>query len=150
MHIRRFASMGLLVLAMTAAVAAQGFKVYPGATKYTPPDTKETKEAMEAVPPGTTTDAYLTGDSFEKVVAFYKTFAKEYSMPRRRTAATTRLPNGQDLKQTFFIFDGADSIVTSRHWAKVQRPFVGSSEMKGMTPQYHDIRDVTEIVFTQK
>lgn len=147
MRTKTFAGVGLLVLAMSVGAAGQGFKVYPGATKYTP-DTKETKEATQTLPPGTTTAVYLTDDSFEKVVAYYKSFAKEYTMPRRRPA--DKLPNGQDLKQTFFIFDGADSIVTSKNWAKVQRPFIGSVEMKDMTPQYHDIRDVTEIGVTQK
>lgn len=56
-----------------------------------------------------------------------------------------KLPNGQEIKRTWFIFDGAEDISTSTSWAMVQRPYIGSVEMKGTTPQYHDIRNVTAI-----
>ena len=54
------------------------------------------------------------------------------------------------MKQAFFIFDGAKDIATSKSWASVQRPCVSSMKMKGMVPEYHDIRNVTAIVVTQK
>jgi hypothetical protein len=66
---------------------------------------------------------------------------------RRAPAA---LPNGQEMKQTFLIFDGAADIMTSRTWAKIQHPFVGSIDFKGGIPAYKDIRDLTEIVVTEK
>jgi hypothetical protein len=144
----KLAGAAVLVLAVTTVVAGQGFKVYPGATKFTPPDTEETREALKALPPGTEAAYYVTNDSFEKVVAFYKGFAKEYTMPGRKSGG--KLPSGQEIKQTFFIFDGAKDIVTSKSWAKVQRPYIGSITMKGFVPEYHDIRDVTAIVWTQK
>ncbi len=97
---------------------------------------------MKALPPGTTMTAYVTDDSFDKVVSFYKTFAKQYDIRRRR--GDKRLPNGQELQQTFMIFDGAADIMTSRTWAKIQRPFVGSVDLKGSAPEYKDVRDVTE------
>ncbi len=135
----------IAVLAVTAVVAGEGFKIYPGASKYTPPDSKETREALKALPPGTEATIYLTNDSFEKVVAFYKGFAKEYSMsgmPKGR-----KLPSGQELKQTYFIFDAAKDLATSRSWAQVQRPFIGSTD-DNLQP--HDIRDVTVISVSQK
>jgi hypothetical protein len=46
----KFTSLVLLTLALTAAAAGQGFKVYPGATNYTPPDTEETRESAKALP----------------------------------------------------------------------------------------------------
>ena len=144
----KFVGAAVLVLAMTTVVTGQGFKVYTGATKFTPPDTEETREALKALPPGTQASYYLTNDSFEKVVAFYKGFAKEYTIPGRKSAG--RLPNGQEIKQAFFIFDGAKDIVTSKSWADVQRPYIGSIKMKGFVPEYHDVRDVTAIVLTQK
>jgi hypothetical protein len=149
MHTLTLASRGFLLFVLTVGAAAQGFKPYPGATKYTPPDTSENREAMKAQPPGTTTTAYLTNDSYDKVVAFYKTFAKQYDMPRRHGATGPRLPNGQEIQQTFMIFDAAD-IITSKNWAKIQHPFVGSFDMKNGTPDYKDIRDITEIVLTEK
>jgi hypothetical protein len=103
------------VLAVTTVVVGQGFKIYPGASKYTPPDTKETREAMKALPPGTEATVYLTNDSFEKVAAFYKDSAREYTMPGMPKGR--KLPNGQELKQIYFIFDGAKDLTTSKSWA---------------------------------
>lgn len=144
----KFAGAAILVLAVATIVAAQGFKVYPGASKFTPPDNEETREALKALPPGTEATYYITNDSFEKVAAFYRGFAKEYTIPGRKSAG--KLPNGQEIKQAFFIFDGAKDIVTSKSWADVQRPYIGSVKMKGFVPEYHDVRDVTAIALTQK
>jgi hypothetical protein len=135
--------MGVMVLAVTTLVAAQSFKVYPGAKKLVSPETKESKEASASLPAGTEINSYLTDDSFEKVVAFYKGLGKESSLPFMKKGE--KLPNGQEIKRTWFIFDGAEDISTSTNWAMVQRPYIGSVEMKGTTPQYHDIRDVTAI-----
>ncbi len=149
MRTPKFATLALLIFALITGATAQGFKLYPGATKYTPPDTKETREAMKALPPGTTSTAYITKDSFEKVVAFYKGFGKEYKMPGMRGGG--KLPTGQEMKQTFLIFDGAADITTSKSWAKVQHPFIGSVDFKaGGAPEYSDVRDITEIVLTEK
>ena len=89
MHSLKSASLALLILALTTGAAGQGFKPYPGVTKYTPPDTQETREVAKALPPGTTATIYTTNDSFEKVVAFYKSSAKEYQMPGMRGAASS-------------------------------------------------------------
>ena len=148
MHSPKFASFALLILALTTGAAAQGFKIYPGATKYTPPDTKETREARAALPPGTTSTIYTTNDSFEKVVAFYKGFGKEYQMPGMR--AGRKLPSGQELKEEYLIFDGAADIVASRSWAKIQRPFIGDVSLKGGVPEYKDVRDITTIIVAGK
>ena len=40
------------------------------------------KQFASAVRPGTTITAYLTPDSFDKVVAFCRSIAKEYASPR--------------------------------------------------------------------
>lgn len=149
MNRAKFAGAAVLVLAVTTIVAGQGFKVYPGATKFTPPDNEETRAALKALPPGTEATYYVTNDSFEKVAAFYKGFAKEYTMPGRKSGR--KLPSGQEIKQTFFIFDGAKDIITSKSWADVQRPYIGWITMKGFVPEYHDVREnVTAIVLTQK
>jgi hypothetical protein len=37
-----------------------------------------------------------------------------------------------------------------KSWAKVQRPYIGSVEMKGYTPEYHDTRDETAIVLVEE
>lgn len=136
----------LATLLLTIAVMyAQGFKIYPGATKYTPPDTTETREMQKLIPPGTEGSHYTTNDSFEKVVAFYKGLGQEYTMPDRMRMH--KLPNGTEVKQVYFIFDGAKDLRSSKSWAQVQRPFILSIG-KDMQPQ--DVRDITVINLTQK
>ena len=140
-----FLRLTLFAMAITTTVAAQGFKAYPGTTKYNPPDTAETREALKAMPPGTEVNVYVSNDSFEKVVAFYQSAGKQYDMPGM--PKVRKLPSGQELKQTYFIFDGAKDITTSKNWAQIQRPFIGSIS-DNLQPQ--DVRDVTVITVTQK
>jgi len=140
----KIAGLALTVILTAASGAAQTFKVYPGAAKMT----RESAEMAKINPAGTESTVYSTNDSFEKVVAFYKGVGKEYTMAWMKKS--TKLPSGQELMSAMFIFDGADSIATSKSWAKVQRPYVGSVKMKGTTPEYQDIRDITAIVVTQK
>lgn len=139
-------SAALLLAAITAT--GQTAKVYPGASKYTPPDTQETRDALKAMPPGTQAAYYTTNDSFEKVVHFYKGLGSEYSMPGLRKGG--KLPSGQELKQAYFIFDGAKDITTSKSWAKIQRPFIGGVDFKGGRPEYRDVKDVTAIDLVTK
>src|SRR5437016_8323401 len=103
----RLASAAILAFALASAAAAEGFKVYPGAKKYTPPDTEQTRAFMSALRPGTTITGYLTNDSFEQVVFFYKTFAKEFTSPGKHPAG--KLPNGEEIRKT----DRGRSVVIS-------------------------------------
>ena len=135
-------------LMMALVTVGQGFKIYPGAKKYTPPDTEETREAAKSMPPGTVSTIYLSDDAYEKVSAFYKGIGKEYEVPGMRQGA--KLPSGQEVKQAFYIFDGAGDLMTSKSWAKVQRPFVGSFTMKDGVPEFNDVRDVTAVVVVEK
>ena len=141
---------GILVvgLAMAALVAAQAFKVYPGAKKFTPPDTEETREAAKQMPPGVTQTIYLSDDAFEKVNTFYAGVGKAYSLPGMERGG--KLPNGQVMKVAFFILDGATDLGSSKSWVKVQRPYVGGVEMKDGQPEFKDIRDVTAITVVEK
>ncbi len=97
-----FAAACALVLAVTIGVSAQGFQVYPRAKKFTPP---ATEKALQAMPPNATETIYFTNDSFAKVVAFYKNLGKIHTPPFLKNGA--KLPSGQTLKETFFIFDGS-------------------------------------------
>jgi hypothetical protein len=140
---------GVIVALMVSLLASgQGFKVYPGAAKYTPPDNEGTRRARKDFPPGMTPTIYTTNDSYEKVVEFYRGFAKESTMPGMPKGG--KLSNGQELKRTFFIFDGASDLGTSRSWASVQRPYIGAVTMKDGLPRYEDIRDVTAITLAEK
>jgi hypothetical protein len=137
-----------LTLVWTIAAPAADFKPYPGAGV----DEAVTREARQAAaqsplhPPGVVPTIYLTDAPFEKVAAFYRGLGREYQMPGSKDRGPQKLPGGRELKEGFFIFDGAKDLVTSRSWAKVQRPFVGGVKMAGSTPQYQDIREVTVII----
>jgi hypothetical protein len=123
-------ALSLLVSGM--AVSAQ-FKRYPGATT----DAwamKALRDGKAAVPAGTETELYVTPDSYDKVYAFYKGFARESSP----MMGGPRLPDGTQIKWAFFLLDGANSMSDSKYWLKIQRPSVADLQMK-------DVRDVTSI-----
>ncbi len=142
-HKLRIACIVVSVLLIADSGFAQAFKPYPGATKLA----KESEEATKLLAGSGEGSIYTTTDSYEKVVAFYKGFAREHPMPGLKA---TKLPSGQELVSTVFIFDGAANLRTSKCWAKVQRPYIGSVKMNGATAEYGDIRDLTAIVVSQK
>lgn len=144
MHRLRFAPLALLAVVLNASGAEDPFKLYPGATRYTPPETEQNKQFANALRPGTTITAYLTDDSFEKVVAFYRASGKEYTSAKK--PAADKLPREQRLQKTFFILDRAPDLVSSHEWLSVQHPFVGATPGKDGKV---DSRDVTEIVLTK-
>ena len=131
------------ILLATASGSAQGFKPYPGATKLD----KESAEATKLMPSAGEASVFTTSDSYDKVVAFYKASGKEYTL---KGMSKVKLASGQEVQSTFFLFDGGTNLATSKCWAKVQRPYIGSVTMNGPSPEYHDIRDVTAILLTQK
>jgi hypothetical protein len=108
---------------------AQDFKPYTGSKL----DETASREASAAAP-GKQSEVYTTGDSFDKVDAFYKGLYKEYTM--RSTGP--KLPSGQQVKWAFFILDGGKDLRSSKYWMKIQRPYVGGVDAK-------DIRDITVI-----
>jgi hypothetical protein len=109
---------------------------------YTPPDTEANRQFTDALRPGVTIKAWLTQDTFEQVVGFYRAMGKEHKPPNGLPAE--KLPGGQVIQKTFVIFDGAPDLVTSRQWFRIQRPFTGSAG------QHQDVRDLTEIVLTER
>ena len=126
-------------------VSAADFKVYPGA-KF---DEKLTKEANDfgaksavgskmAVPKAT---IYTTGEVYEKVYSFYKGIGKEYQMPGS-SGTKNKLPSGKELKSSFFIFDGAKDLMSSKLFAKIQRPYIGMDMKEGP--------DLTYIIVSEK
>ena len=144
----RFAIALLLFLALAEGAAAEGVKLYPGATKYTPPETEQTKQFNDSLRPGVKITAYFTNDAFDKVVEFYGGIGKQFTAPK--APAPQKLPSGQELQKAFVIFDGAADLTSSNSWVRIQHPFIGSISSDAGQPEYHDIRDVTEIVVTEK
>ncbi len=147
---RIFTAWAGLLLAWAAAAPAADFKPYPGA-KVDEAVTREVRQAAAQSPlhpPGMAPTIYLTDAPFEKVAAFYRGLGREYKIPGQAGRGPQKLPGGKELQEAYFIFDGAKDLVTSRNWAKVQRPFVGGVKMMGSTPQYQDIREVTVIILS--
>ena len=130
---RRFAlflvAIGMLLASSNMPCQAQDFRPYAGSKL----DEKVSREASAAVP-GKESEVYITGDAFDKVYAFYKSLYKEYAMP----SSGPKLPSGQQIKWAFFILDGGKDLLSSKHWMKIQRPYVGGADGK-------DVRDVTVI-----
>jgi hypothetical protein len=140
-----------IALVFSIIALAGDFKPYPGAKV----DEKATQEAnqmaagskMGKAPKST---IYTTSDSFQKVFDFYKGMAKEYQMPHQKEGKVKKLPSGQELKEAYFIFDGASDLMNSKLWIKVQRPYIGRVKMEGFQPKYEDVRDVTTIVVAEQ
>jgi hypothetical protein len=135
----------VMVFISFMVLSAADFKVYPGAKV----DEKLTKEANDfaaksvagskmAVPKAA---IYTTGEAYEKVYSFYKSVGKEYQMPGV-SGTKNRLPSGKELKSSFFIFDGAKDLMSSKLFAKIQRPYIGMDMQEGP--------DLTYIVVSEK
>jgi hypothetical protein len=138
----------LWLIVVSTPVIAVEFKPYPGA-KIDQKATKEATELLKQAGMGGKATIYTTGGSFEKVNGFYKGIAKEFKMPGEEGAK--RLPSGQELKEAYFIFDGAADIATSKLWIKIQRPYIGSVEIgKDFQVKYKDVRDVTAITVSER
>ncbi|HYL03468.1 MAG TPA: hypothetical protein VEU54_08615 [Steroidobacteraceae bacterium] len=132
----------------SAGAPQTGFQVYPGARKYIPPDTTENREWKETLRPNVSLTAYLTEAPFDKVLEFYRERGKEYQPPRKPAALV--LPGGERVRKAFLILDGAPDLLSSRSWVSVQRPFIGHVVVQGGKPDFRDVRQVTEIVLTEK
>jgi hypothetical protein len=130
---RRFAlylvGVCMLLASVSVPCLAQDFKLYTGSKL----DEKASREATAAAP-GKQSEVYTTGDALDKVYAFYKGLYKEYTM----RSSGPKLPSGQQIKWAFFIIDGGTDLSSSKHWMKIQRPYVGGAEGT-------DIRDITII-----
>jgi hypothetical protein len=139
----------MMFFSISAAVFAGSFKVYPGAKLEDIYETKQSEiEAKMSKAPKVI--VFTTNDFFENVVAFYSGIAREYRMPGS-SGKPIRLPSGQELKETYFIFDGAADIMTSKHWAKIQRPYLMRDRTgKGFQGKYETVREVTAIIEEDK
>ncbi len=138
----------MMFFSLLAVVFAGSFKVYPGADveDIYVPDQSEVVPQMQKVPK---VIIFTTNDFFENVVAFYRRNAREYRMPGG--GKPIKLSSGQELKEAYFILDDAGDIMTSKHWIKIQRPYlVRGRTGKGFQGRYEAARDVTAIIEEDK
>ncbi len=139
----------MMVFILPANIFAGGFQVYPGAkvediyqSRQPEPGTKMTKGPKVIV--------FTTSDFFENVVAFYRGIGREYKMPGS-SGKPTKLSSGQELKEAYFIFDGAGDIMTSKHWIRIQRPYLSRDRTReGLQGKYGAVREVTAIIEEDK
>jgi len=125
------------------------FKVYPGARVEDVYDTKQS-EGGTKMSNGPKVIIFTTNDFFENVVAFYRGTGREYRMPGM-AGKSTKLSSGQELKEAYFIFDNAADIVSSKHWIKIQRPYLVRGRTKeGFHGKFEAVREVTAIIEEDK
>ena len=135
----------LMLFASTTVVFAGAFKVYPGARLDDVYETKQS-EAGTKMSKAPKVIIFTTNDFFENVVAFYRGTGREYRMPGS-SGKPTKLSSGQELKEAYFIFDNAADIMTSKHWIKIQRPYLSRERTKeGSQGKYEAVREVTAII----
>jgi hypothetical protein len=149
---RRILPTSFLLLGIIASVLAGGSKPYPGAKV----DDKATKTATTMIgymaPEGVPMKAtvYMTTDSYEKVLQFYKALGKQLTMQGGEKMPVRKLPSGQVIKEAYVIFDGAADITSSTSWVKIQRPYVGAIGEVDGKQVVDDVRDVTAITVAEK
>ena len=132
------ALIAFLLCARVAVVYAGDFKIYPN-SKLDEKLTKESAEMAAQANLDTKPSVYVTDDSFEKVITFYKGNGKEYQMPYQQPGKFQKLPSGRELKAAFFIFDGAKDLGSSKLWAKIQRPYIGANMQEGPDKTYINV-----------
>jgi hypothetical protein len=138
----------MMFLGLLAVVFAGSFKVYPGAKveDIYEPVQSEAVPQMQKVPK---VIIFTTNDFFENVVAFYRSNAREYRMPSG--GKPIKLSSGDELLEAYFILDDAGDIMTSKHWIKVQRPYLMRGRNgKGFQGKYEAVRNVTAIIEEDK
>jgi hypothetical protein len=130
---------------LPAVVFAGGFKVYPGARLEEVYEANQSETGAK-ISKSPKVIIFTTVDFFENVVAFYRGLAREYRMPGTG-GKPTKLSSGQELKEAYFIFDNAADIMTSKHWIKIQRPYLSRERTKeGFQGKYGAVREVTAII----
>jgi hypothetical protein len=147
----RFISFAAVLFICTAFAGAGAFTPYPG-SKF---DDKASKTASQMLiafgEKGTKLKVavYMTSDSFEKVVSYYRAKGKEFGPPSDVKKEYRKLPSGEPIMETFVILDGAADMLASSSWVKIQRPYVGAIGMMDGKQVAEDVRNVTAVIAVQ-
>ena len=139
----------VMLLALPAIGFSASFKVYPGAKLEDVYETKQS-EGGTKMAKAPKVIIFTTNDLFENVVAFYRGIAREYRMPGMG-GKPMKLSSGQELKEAYFILDDAADIMTSKHWIKIQRPYLDKGRRGDpFYGKYEKLREVTAIIEEDK
>ena len=142
-----------LTVAILFFLPAFGFsaslKVYPGARLEDVYESKKS-EAGAKMSNSPKVIIFTTNDLFENVVAFYRGIAREYRVPGMGRSPV-KLSSGQEIKEAYFILDTAGDLSSSKHWIKIQRPYVDKGRPGDpLYGKYEKTRDVTAIIEEDK
>ena len=140
----------IMFFALLTPCLSAPFKVYPGARLENVYETKQPEAPGKmAAAAKVKRITFTTNDPFETVVAFYRTAAREYRTPGG--GKPIRLSSGQELKEAYFILDGANDLSTSEHWIKIQRPYIDRDQTRGASyGKYEQAKEVTAIIEEEK
>jgi|WetSurMetagenome_2_1015567.scaffolds.fasta_scaffold796264_1 hypothetical protein len=135
-----------MILVACVALAADNFKLYPGA-RINEKLTKEANDFYDEMASFTITKTnntkvtvYFTEDDFEKVVNFYRTLGKEFSTPGTRQKI--KFESGKELKACEFILDGANDVKNTKLYVTIERPY--------MNWKFEEGPDLTHIQVTRR
>ena len=138
----------MMFFSLSTVVFAGSFKVYPGAQFEDIYEAKQS-EFGSKMSKSPKIIIFTTNDLFENVVAFYRSNAREYRMPGG--GKPMKLSSGQELREAYFILDNAGDIMTSKHWVKIQRPYLSRERTKeGFQGKYGPVREITAIIEEDK
>jgi hypothetical protein len=121
------------------------FKVYPGARLESIDEPRQSDFDVKTPKP-LKVITFTTNDPFDTVVAFYRGTGREYRMPGSNGKAG-KLSSGQEVKEAFFILDNASDLNTSKHWIKIQSPYLTKW---GYQERFEKTRNVTAIIEEDK
>ncbi len=140
----------LMMFFVWPAVAFSGvFQVYPGAQLD---DIDELKQPETEGQMSKTSKVFVftTNDFFENVVAFYRGHAREYRMPGM-VGKSMKPSSALEFREAYFILDDAADITSSKHWIKIQRPYLGKDrDEAGYHGRYGTVREITAIIVEDK
>jgi len=100
---------------------------------------REAKASLQKITPGAELDIWMTDDSFDKVLGFYKASGTERPEFAKALVLNLRNRSLRDVQVTYVVFDGAASPVASSHYVSIQRPVIVQFDPL-------EVHDVTQIM----
>jgi len=137
--------------AWTVVASSGVFQIYPGAQLNDIYELKQPETGSNKMSKAPKVFVFTTNDFFENVVAFYRGNAREYRM-LGMVGKSMKLSSGQEFREAYFILDDASDIMTSKHWIKIQRPYLGKDQAGAglLHERYGAIREITAIIVEDK
>lgn len=130
----------------TALAPAAPFQRYPGS--HVDEHTTELvnrRSAAKGAQAVARTTIYVTTDPYEKVLAWYRKFGREFVMPGG-LAKPTDLPEGKKLRQTYYILDSSPGLRGSKNWVKIQSPYAGPPWKPELKDEEKPMKELTAIM----